>query len=297
MKYLIAAVLLVVTTLRPWVADAGVASKGFRELAEWAIKRGGKEAAEETVESLTRKITTLAARHGDDLVTSAFKRVGPRAARLASEAGEHSGVALKLLGRYGDDGIRLASRPTALQLAAQFGDDVAEPILRHGDVAERLIERFGKDGAHALSKLSEQNTRRLAMLVKEHGDKVTPEFVQVFAKHGSADTVAEWVWRNKGSLFVAGGMASFVANPDLFVNAAESVATTTVNSAVKPLAEVPLAVAGEAAARTNWTAVILLTMAGLGGAGWVWISRFRVLSSARQENSTGSRGRRWWQHN
>jgi hypothetical protein len=262
------AVLMLAACLLTQVVQADIRTKLLRETAEFVMKKGGKEVAGETVETLAKKMTTLAVRHGDDVVVAAFRRVGPRAAKLASEAGEHSAVALKLLGRYGDDGIRLASRPKALQLAAKFGDDVAEPLLRHGDVGERLIEQFGADGVAALSKLSEQNVRRLAILVKENGDKVTPGLMQVFARHGDADKVAEWLWRNKGSVFVGAGLVTFVANPDLYVNAAESVANTTLEQAVHPLAEMPKAVAVEAAAHTSSTPLVILMLLALGGGGW-----------------------------
>ena len=222
-------VLLCMEFVLPGVASAGMGSKMIKETAELLVRRGGKEVAEETVETLATKMALLAARHGDDVVAIAFRRVGPRAARIASEAGEHAGVALRLLSRHGDDAVRIATRSKALQLAAKFGDDVAEPLIRHGEVGEKLIEKFGTDGAEALCKLSSQNVRRLAMLVQEHGDKVTPGLVQAFAKHGHADTLAEYVWRNKGALFFGATLATFVASPEPFLNAAETVATRTLD--------------------------------------------------------------------
>ncbi len=49
--------------------------------------------------------------------------------------------------------------------------------------------------------------------------------------------------------------------------------------AVKPLADVPLAVASEAAANTNWTAILLCLMAVLAIAGWYWSSSLRTAHS------------------
>ena len=48
------------------------------------------------------KMTRLAASHGDEVVVGAFKKVGPRAGRVASEAGEHGGIALKIMAKHGD---------------------------------------------------------------------------------------------------------------------------------------------------------------------------------------------------
>lgn len=217
-------------------AKADVGSRVIQKAAEAVIRRGGKEVVGETVETLTRKMATMAARYGDDVVAKAFSKVGGRAAIVVREAGAHSGIALRLLGNFGDDAIRIAARPKALGLVAKFGDDVAAPLIRHGEISEKLIEKFGKEGADALGKLSQQNVRRLAMLVEEHGEKVTPGLVQMFAKHGHADTIAEYVWRNKGALFVGGTLAAFVAKPDPFVNLAETVATKTLDTAVQPIA-------------------------------------------------------------
>lgn len=254
MRHLPLIMLIAVSTLVPSVASADIRTKAIREAAELLIRRGGKEVAEETVETLASKMTGLAARHGDDVVAAAFRKVGPQAARVASEAGEHSGTALRLLGKHGDDALRLASRPKALQLAAKFGDDVADPLIRHGQIGEELVEKFGSEGAAALGRLSPQSGRRLAMLVQEHGEKVTPGLVSVFAKHGSADVIADFVWRNKGSLFIGGAMAAFLAAPEPFMNAAETVASKALDSAVQP-------VVAEAASQFPWGVVAII---GLG---------------------------------
>ncbi len=259
------AIFVAAVLLATGVVRADVASKLFQETAELLIRRGGKELAGESVETLAKKMTALAGRHSDDIVAAAFKRVGPRAARIASEAGEHSGVALKLLAR-GDDAIRIASRPKALQLVARIGDDAIEPLIRHGDIGERLIEKFGSDGAEALGRLSEQNVRRLAMLVQEQGDKVTPGLVQMFAKDGSADVLAEYVWRHKGALFVGGSLAAFVAQPEPFLNAAENVTTRTLDAAVQP-------VVTEAARQFPWGLTMVI---GLFAGGAIVIERIGI---------------------
>ena len=265
----IVALTVVALLLAADVCRADVASKVVQETAEFLLRSGGQKIAGETAETLTRKMTTLAARHGDDVVVKAFSRVGPRAATVVREAGEHSGVALRLLGKHGDDALRVAARPKALGLVARLGDDVAAPLIRHGKVGEELIERFGTDGAQALGKLSEQNVRRLAMLVQDHGDKVTPALVEMFARHGHADTLAEYVWRNKGALFVGGTLAAFVAQPEPFLNAAETVTTKAVDAAGtvagKTLESAIQPITTEAASQFPWGPAILIGLF-LGGA-------------------------------
>jgi hypothetical protein len=252
-------VIVVAWVMAPGIVLAGVGSKLVQETAEFLIRRGGREVAGETVETLAKKMTAVAGRHSDDVVAAAFKRVGPRAARIASEAGDESaGTVLRLLSRHGDDAIRVASRPKALKLIAKFGDDVAEPLIRHGEVGERLIEKFGGDGAEALGRLSEQNIRRLAILLQEQGDKVTPGLVQLFAKNGHADTLAEYVWRNKGALFVGGTLAAFIAQPEPFLNVAENITTKTLESTVQPIVT-------EAASQFSWGPMMVIGLL-LGGA-------------------------------
>jgi hypothetical protein len=101
-------------------AEAGVASRAIREAIELAGRKFGKEVAEEGAERLAVKMTQLAAKHGDDVVVTALKRVGPQAARIASEAGEHGGTALRLLGRYGDEAVPLAAKAASLKAVANL---------------------------------------------------------------------------------------------------------------------------------------------------------------------------------
>ena len=138
--------------------------------------------AEEGAERVTVRLTRLAAKHGDEVVAKAFRRVGPRAGRLVEEAGEHEGVALGLLARHGEQAISLIGRPTALRTVARFGDDAAVAIIKHGTVGEKIVGQFAKEGAEALVKVTPQNGRRLAMMAAE--GQLKPELMQVIASSG-----------------------------------------------------------------------------------------------------------------
>lgn len=131
------------------VCQAGVASKALQEAIEFTTRKFGKEVAEEGVETMAGKMTKLAARHGDEVVGTAFKKVGPRAGRIAGEAGEQGGVALRMLAIHGDDALGVAMRKESLGLVARHGDEAATALVRHGTVAEPLIERLAKQAHRA----------------------------------------------------------------------------------------------------------------------------------------------------
>ncbi len=126
----------------PCAARADWKSKAAREAVEYLFRKGSKEAVAEGAEALTRRIASAAARHGDDAV-NAVRRIGPRALKLADDAGEHGAMAMRVLAKHGDDGVWLVSRPRALGLLSRYGDDAAELLIRQKGVAEPLLEQFG----------------------------------------------------------------------------------------------------------------------------------------------------------
>ena len=83
------------------------------------------------------------------------------------------------------------------------------------------------------------------------------ELLEVIGKYG--DPAMDFIWRNKESLAVGTTLAAFLATPETFLNAAQSVAKTVGENVVRPLAEVPgtvvKEVVGEVARHTNWTLV------------------------------------------
>jgi hypothetical protein len=261
--------------------DAGVGSKVIQEAVEFAAKKFGREVAEEGVETLAAKMTRFATKHGDEVVAAAFKKVGPRAGRIAGEAGEHSGLALRLLAKHGDEGLTLTVKKTSLLTVAKYGDNAATALIKHGPVGQTLITEFGKHGVEALARITPRNGRRLAMMASDGALK--PELLSVVAKYG--DAACDFVWRNKGALAVGTTLATFVANPGGFIDGTNHLATTVVESAVKPLAEVPKVVATEAAKNANWTTIIIaaMTIAGVSVAIRIFVRRAHTwqLSSNR----------------
>lgn len=250
--------------------QAGVVSKAIQEAVEFTTRKFSKEVAEEGVERLATKMSALAAKHSDEVVAQAFKRVGPRAGKLVTEAGEHGDDVLRLLARHGDAAIPLATRKTSLSLVRQFGEEAGEACVKHGTIAEPIIGQFGAAGATALTKVSDRSARQLAMLAQE--GTLKPEMIDVVIRHG--DKACAFLWKNKGTIAGGAALASFLANPEPYLDSAESLASKTLDVTVKPLAT-------EAASRINWTLIVLVAMAGFGV--WRW----------RHKKLTASVDRRW----
>ncbi len=226
-------VAVVMAVLWGHVASAGVTSKVVQESVEFMALKFGKEVAVEGIDRLSKRMSQLAIHHGDEVVSAAFRKVGPVAGRVAQEAAENGGVALRLLGKYGDDAVELAVKPRSLKLIAQYGDDAAESLVRHGTVGEGLVETFAESGAKALAQVTPQNGRRLAMLAS---DKTLQKSVMdVIAKYG--DPACEFLWRNKFAIATGATMATFLANPEPFLNGTVQLTEIVADSAIRPLAE------------------------------------------------------------
>jgi hypothetical protein len=235
-----------------------------REAAEYLMRKFGKEATKVGVETLTRKIEALAIKHGDE-VFIAVRKVGPRTLRLVEDAGEHGTESVKLLARYGDDAVWVVTKKNRMAIFVKCGDDAAEGMMKHGEIAEPLLTSFGKPAAGALKAVSSQNGRRLVMLA-EDGQLAkigeTPELLEVVAKHG--DRAADFIWRNTGAVTVTAALTAFLADPELFLDGATDITKIMAENAVKPIADVPGRVASEAARNTNWTVVVVCCVCVLG---------------------------------
>jgi hypothetical protein len=260
-----------------------------REAAEYVMRKFGKEAAEVGVETLTRKIETLAISHGDD-VFLAVRKVGPRTLRIVEEAGEHGLESVKLLARYGDDAVWVVAKKNRLAIFVKYGDNAAESMMKHGEIAEPLLVSFGKPAAGALKAVNSQNARRLAMMADDGQlAKIgqTPELLEVVAKYG--DRAADFVWRNKGALTVAAALTAFLANPKPFLDGATDITKVVSENAVKPLANVPGQVASEAAKNTNWTVVLAIGSGVLGllAAARLWLRHRASACNVSQSDKTG----------
>jgi hypothetical protein len=255
-----------------------------REAADYVLQRFGRTAAKEGAETLARKIESYAARHGDDFF-QAIRKAGPQAFRLVEEAGEHAPQAVRALSRYGEEGaLWVVSRPRAMSLYVQHGEEAAAALIKHKGIAEPVIEQLGQPAVRALAAVSPQNGRRMAMML-ESGELATigrtPELLGVLEKYGNP--ACDFVWRNKGALTLTVAAGAFLAEPEPFIQGVKDLTGIVAENAVKPLAEVPATVAreaaGEVARNTNWTWIVSLMVLALGG-----LAALRMRLKARNAN-------------
>jgi hypothetical protein len=240
-------------------ARADAKSQAIREATEYALQRFGIRAAtRETAEVLARRIAVSATKYGDQYVIAAVRQVGPRALRLVEEAGAHSPQlgtqAARLLAQNGEHAAWVLSRPTGLAQFARFGEGAAAALIRHKSIAEPLIEAGGAPAVRALNAIGPQNGRRLAMLAAEGGEVAqlthSPEMLDVLAKYGNP--ACDFVWRNKGTLAVSAVAATFIANPEPYLNGTKELAGIAATNIARPIAEIPI----EVVRHTNWTPII-----------------------------------------
>jgi hypothetical protein len=265
----IVAMLLAATDWQVVRADAK--SRAAREVADYVLQRFGRKAVVEGAETLAGKIESYAARHGDDFLR-AVKNVGPSAFRLVEEAGEHAPQVVGILAREGEHGaVWVVSRPKAMQLFLQHGEEAAAVLAKTRGVAEPAIATFGKPAVGAFGSLgTPQNVRRLAMMASEGGELAqigrAPEVLGALAKYG--DPALEFIWRHKAVLASATALAAFLADPQPYLNGARDLTQVVAENTVKPLAELPATVAreaaGEVARGTNWTIIFGLAVLTLG---------------------------------
>ena len=221
-----------------------------RELVEFVTRRFSKEVAEEGSEVLTRKVESLLVKYGDE-VAEAVRKVGPRSIQLLDDAAaEGAQQSARLLAKHGDDAIWVVGNQSRRSIASKLGDDAAEAMIKHGEIAEPVLEMAGKSGASALRNVSTKSGRQMKMMLDEGAFvKIgrTSELMSVVGKYG--DNAMEFIWKNKGALLVGTALAAFLSNPEPFINGTKDLATVAANVAIEPLAK-------EIGSRTNWTVTI-----------------------------------------
>jgi len=224
---------LSVSLLCTTTAWAGVSSKVIREAAEYVLRRGGKEAAEMGVDSITKKIEFMVAKYGDDAI-EAVTKTGPKTFRVVQEAGENGREVVKLLARRGNDAVWVVAKKDRMAIFIKYGDDAADAMIKHGDIAEPLIKSVGKPAVGAFKVVSEKNGRRLAMMADDAASanlSRNEQLLGVIAKYG--DKAMDFIWKNKGPLTVATTLTAFLANPEAFIDGAMAVTETGFESVEK----------------------------------------------------------------
>jgi hypothetical protein len=267
-------------------AQAGLGSKAAEELAEFLMKKFGKEVASEGAERLAGRLVKAAARHGDDVLV-AVRKVGPKAISLADDAGAKAPSVLRLLSHYGDDAARALSRPKGMALVGRYGDDAARALIKHKGIAEPLLDSMGMPAVKAINALGPQAGRRLAMMAGDDLAAIgrTPELLEVIARHG--DRAMDFIWKHKGALAASAALAAFLRDPEPFLNGTADITRAVSESVVKPAATA----AGDAIRPAIMDAAEAARRFALWAGGWLLIAVLGGVLTVRLIASSGFLGK------
>lgn len=235
--------------------SAGAASGAIRETTEIVMQKFGIEVAEESAETVSKRVAEAGSKFGEEGL-EAIGKVGPRIfTKITVEAGEHAPEVVKLTAKYGDRAVWVVSKPRGLAVFVKYGEEAATAVMKHPGVAEEAIERLGVPAAQALNAVSSAEARRLGMLIEDGAIKAGEQsagLLDVVAKHG--DKAMQFIWKNKGALAVTTGLTAFLHNPEPFIQGTKDLAA----EAVKP-------VGIEIARQTDWTPVMIAAVAACAG--------------------------------
>ncbi len=255
--------LLAVSLLDPgFFAQSAAARKIAREIVE-AFGR-------ETVERAEPRIARLVEEHGDDAVR-ALRRAGPPAVQALETFGA---AGAKILARWGDDGVRLLALEgdAAVSFMARFGDEAVEFMIRHPGAGRDLLQHFGAAALRGrLSTESVVTLNRLAEPIRGSGRAA--EIFGVIERFG--DRACAFLWRNKGAIFSGTVLASFLSDPQPYLDGVKQLV-------VEPAAELAAGVAREAVRRTNWTVLGGCVLAILSAAACLGAWRMRRRRASRE---------------
>ena len=214
-------------------SHAGPISSAARETAEWIAKKFGTGRVGKTVDEIAVATARTIEKHGNEALPL-LRSAGHAGFEALESAGKQAPDVIKLFARCGDEAVWVISKPNKLAIFLKHGDNAADALLKHPGIADDLIERFGGKVLAPLNQLEKTGAQQLAMAAKEGVLEATPrssELFDVIAKFG--DRAMDFIWRNKGALTVATVLASFLNNPELFINTGKDL---VVETAIKPLA-------------------------------------------------------------
>jgi hypothetical protein len=229
------------------LSSAAIGSRAFgsgkaqavKETVEYVLRAFGKEAAQEGSEKLAAKTESLALKHGDEVLT-AVRKTGPRGLKLIDEAGANGHEAARLLGKFGDEARPIVSDPARLALASKYGDEAAQAIIKHPEIAEPVVAAYGKVGAKAMSEVNVTNGRQLAAMV-DTGELAkigrSEELLGVVGKFG--DRGMEFIYKHRKVLAGGAVLTAFLANPQPYIDGTLELADLVGETVVKPITTIP----------------------------------------------------------
>jgi len=170
-------------------------------------------------------------------------------------------------------------RGTASRRAARHVD-TARAIGRHLSAGTPLAA-LGRSSYRAMPALAPRNARRLAMLAEDGALARSGrwgELVAVIERHG--DRAMDFIWRHKGALAVSTILATFLAEPEVFLGGGRELMSGAAEELTRPPVEAADSVAMRLlrAARGAALASLALPLALTG----LWLS-FRLVRHLRRQ--------------
>jgi len=231
-------------------------SAAARRVAREVVESFGREAVEAAEPSVLRLVETYGEEAG-----MVLRRVGPSGIQAMERFGASG---LRILARFGDDGVRLLAieGDAAVAALARYGEEAVELMIRHPGVGREVLATFGSQVLRTpLRTESMIALGRLSEPIRNSGRST--EILAIIEKYG--DRACDFLWRNKGTIFVGSVLAAFLHDPKPYIEGLKQLA-------VEPASQV----AHDAATRTNWTLVvisaILIASVWL-GIRWAWAAR------------------------
>lgn len=221
MKRVLALSILCMALAAPDISNAGPAGIAIREVAELILSKFGRGTAGQTLEEITSATAATIARHGEAALPL-LRRSGHAGFSALDQAGANAPEVLALFARRGDEAVWLITDPAKLAIFIKHGEPAANPLLKHPGIADGLIGRFGNEAAGAMNALSRQGAQRLSMIASDESLATSgsvSKLLPVVRKYG--DEAMDFIWKNKGALAITSVLATFVADPEIYISGAK----------------------------------------------------------------------------
>lgn len=197
---------------------AGVTTKAIQEIIEVVEKTAQKKLTAKISSEFAQDIEKIVSKYGSQSIPF-IKSFGKEGIKILENIDEFAGKKIiKLFEKIGNDTYYIINDATKLKLFLKYGDDAAEILLKFPGIADDIIQEFGAKGLKALQNITNrEDAAKLALILSEtNAKKWTDEIFEIIEKFGQKGL--DFIWKNKGKLFLAGVGYSFFNNPEPYIN-------------------------------------------------------------------------------
>jgi hypothetical protein len=209
----------------------GVANKAIKETVEFLAKKAGRESSEQFLKVTTAQLDGLVATYGNDVLDVVQKHGFPAFRVLQRANGDAGPYLVAAIKTYGDDGIRVARSAAGRAVLKEGNEQAIRAVARYTDAAVPFLRKYGDEGAEALAKLSPVSGRRLLQLGNDTvlSNKQKRDLLPVIKKYG--DEAMAFIWRHKKALAVTAVLATFLNDPNAYINGAKTLGRSAIDAA------------------------------------------------------------------